>query len=109
MIASAMLLAGLCDVVLHGRLGLMPQAVFAALLGVVIAFLLHGYLTARRRSELLDRQAAQLKAVAGRLEASLAAAAAANAQLNQSETRYKGLVDAQGDAIFRRSADSRLT
>ncbi len=58
---------------------------------------------------MLDRQAAQLQTVAARLENSLAAAAAANAQLNQSETRYKGLVDAQGDAIFRRSADSRLT
>ncbi len=32
-----------------------------------------------------------------------------NARLNQSEARYKGLVDAQGDAIFRRDASSRLT
>jgi PAS domain S-box-containing protein len=104
-----MLVAGLGDVLLHGRLSLMPQPAFAALLGVVIAFLLHGYFQARRRSDLLDRQAAQLKAVAERLEASLASAAAANAQLNQSEARYKGLVDAQGDAIFRRAADSRLT
>jgi PAS domain S-box-containing protein len=87
----------------------MPRPVFAALLGVSLVFLLHDYLLARRRSELLDRQAAQMKAVAARLEASLASAAAANAQLNQSETRYKGLVDAQGDAIFRRTADSRLT
>ena len=104
-----MLMAGIGDVVLHGQLSLMPRPVFAALLGVSIVFLLHDYLLARRRSELLDRQAAQMKAVAGRLEGSLAAAAAANTQLNQSETRYKGLVDAQGDAIFRRSADSRLT
>ncbi len=104
-----MLVAGIGDVVLHGQLSLVPRPVFAALLGVSIVFLLHDYLLARRRSELLDRQAAQMKAVAGRLEGSLAAAAAANAQLNQSETRYKGLVDAQGDAIFRRSADSRLT
>ncbi|MEI9930616.1 MAG: hypothetical protein WDM89_08715 [Rhizomicrobium sp.] len=50
---------------------------------------------------MLDKQAAQLQAVAARLEASLASSAAANAQLNQSEMRYKGLVDAQGDAIFR--------
>ena len=52
---------------------------------------------------------AQLKTVAGRLEASLKNAAAINARLNQSEARYKGLVDAQGDAIFRRDAASRLT
>ena len=104
-----MLVAGIGDIVLHGRLSLLPRPVFAALLGVSLVFLLHDYLLSRRRSELLDRQAAQMKAVAGRLEASLASAAAANSQLNQSETRYKGLVDAQGDAIFRRAADSRLT
>jgi len=109
LIASAMLMAGISDVLLHGQLQLVPRPVFASIVGVVIVFILHTYLTARQRSELLDRQAAQLQAVAGRLETSLAASAAANAQLNQSETRYKGLVDAQGDAIFRRSADSRLT
>ena len=109
LIASAMLVAALGDVLLHGRLSLMPQATFGALLGVVIVFLLHGMLIARERSELLNRQAVQLKAVAGRLESSLATAAAMNAQLNQSEARYKGLVDAQGDAILRRSPDSRLT
>jgi len=109
LVAFAMLVAGIGDVVLNGTLSLLPRPVFAALLGVSLVFLLHDYLLARRRSELLDRQAAQMTAVAGRLEASLASAAAANAQLNQSETRYKGLVDAQGDAIFRRAADSRLT
>jgi PAS domain S-box-containing protein len=108
-LASAMLMAGLGDVLLHDRLTIVPRPIFASLTGVVIAFILHGYLRARQRSELLDRQAAQLQAVAGRLEASLASAAAANAQANQSETRYKGLVDAQGDAILRRAADSRLT
>ena len=107
--ASALFVACLSDVLLDGRLTLMPRPVFAALTGIVIVFLLHAYLLTRRHSELLDRQAAQMQAVAARLETSLAAAAAANAQLNQSEIRYKGLVDAQGDAIFRRSADSRLT
>lgn len=109
LIASAMLMAGLGDVLLHGQLTLVPRPVLAAFIGVVIVFILHGYLRARQRSELLDRQAAQLQGAAERLEQSLASAAAANAQLNQSEIRYKGLVDAQGDAIFRRSSDSRLT
>src|SRR5689334_14283278 len=59
LIASAMLVAGLGDVLLHGQLTLVPRPVFAALIGVVIVFILHGYLRARQRSELLDRQAAQ--------------------------------------------------
>ena len=107
--ASALFVACLSDVLLDGQLTLLPRPAFAALTGIVIAFLLHAYLLTRRHSELLDRQAVQMQAVAARLETSLASAAAANAQLNQSEIRYKGLVDAQGDAIFRRSADSRLT
>ena len=107
--ASALFVACLSDVLLDGQLTLLPRPAFAALTGIVIAFLLHAYLLTRRHSELLDRQAAQMQAVAARLETSLAAAAAANAQLNQSEIRYKGLVDAQGDAIFRRDSSSRLT
>src|ERR1700749_2078047 len=64
LIASAMLMAGLGDVLLHGQLSVIPRTVFAGLIGVVIVFLLHGYLTARRRSELLDQQAGQLQATA---------------------------------------------
>ena len=107
--ALALLVAALGDIVLHGRLSVMLPGAFLALVAVVIAFVLHAFLIARERSEFSDKQAAQLKAVATRLEASLAAAAAMNTRLNQSEQRYKGLVDAQGDAILRRAADSRLT
>jgi PAS domain S-box-containing protein len=108
-IASAMLLAALGDVLLYGRLTWISPTAFGALLAVAIAFVLHAFFVARERSELLDKQAAELKSAATRLEGSLAAAAAMNAQLNQSESRYKGLVDSQGDAIFRRDASSRLT
>jgi PAS domain S-box-containing protein len=107
--AIALLVAALGDVVLHGRLTLVGPATLIALFGVVVVFVLQGLLAARERSESAGRQAAQIQTVATRLEASLAAAAAMNARLNQSEARYKGLVDAQGDAIFRRSADSRLS
>ncbi|MGC9953878.1 MAG: ATP-binding protein [Rhizomicrobium sp.] len=109
MAALALLVAALGDVVLHGRLSVMLPGTFAALVGVVIAYILHSLLVSRERSELADKQAAQFKTIVTRLESSLAAAAAMNARLNQSEARYKGLVDAQGDAIFRRSPDSCLT
>jgi PAS domain S-box-containing protein len=94
---------------LHGRLSLMLPGTFVALVGVVIVYVLYSLSLSRQRSELADRQAAQIRSVVTRLESSLAVAAAMNARLNQSEARYKGLVDAQGDAIFRRSPDSRLT
>ena len=107
--ALALLVAALGDIVLSRRLDLMLPGTFAALVGVVIAYVLHSFLVTREKGEIADKQAAQLKSVAVRLESSLAGAAAINARLNQSEARYKGLVDAQGDAIFRRAPDSRLT
>ena len=107
--ALALLVAALGDVVLHGRLSLMLPGTFAALVGVVIVYILHSLLSSRKRGESADRQAAQFKMIVTRLESSLATAAAMNTRLNQSEVRYKGLVDAQGDAIFRRSPDSSLT
>ena len=57
----------------------------------------------------LNEQAAHLHAIAARLEIGLAEAQAANARLGQSEARYKGLVDAQRDPIFRRDDTGRLT
>ena len=104
-----MLVMALGDIVLTGRLTVMPPVGFGALLAVALAFVANTLWLAREHGETLTRQAAQLKIIAGRLEASLKNAATINARLNQSEARYKGLVDAQGDAIFRRDATSRLT
>jgi PAS domain S-box-containing protein len=108
-IGGVMIVTALGDILLFGRLTIISPFSFGALLAVAMAYLLNNLLASRERSEFLSQQAAQLKTVAGRLEASLKNAAAINARLNQSEARYKGLVDAQGDAIFRRDASSRLT
>ena len=108
-VAGTMLVAALADIVLFGRLTLISPFSFGALLAVALAFVLNNLFTARERGEILSRQTVQLKTIAARLEASLKNAAAINARLNQSEARYKGLVDAQGDAIFRRDGSSRLT
>ncbi|HEY5347252.1 MAG TPA: ATP-binding protein, partial [Rhizomicrobium sp.] len=108
-LAGFMLVLALGNVLLAGHLTIVSPVGFGALLCVALAFLLNNLLVSRERSEILTAQATQLKTVASRLEASLANAAAINARLNQSEARYKGLVDAQGDAIFRRDASSRLT
>jgi len=108
-IAFVMLVVAFGDVVLHNGFTLMPPWLFSVLVVIVLGFLLHEFIVARQRVEVLDRQAVQLKSAGQRLEQSLQAAAAFNARLNQSEARYKALVDAQGDAIFRRAPDSRLT
>ncbi len=106
---GAMLVAAVGDVLIWGRLNLVSPFGFGCLLAIALAFLLNHLLATRERELTLTRQAAQLKIIAGRLEVSLKNAATINARLNQSEARYKGLVDAQGDAIFRRDGASRLT
>jgi PAS domain S-box-containing protein len=108
-LAGLILVAALANVVLTGALTIISPVCFGALLVVALAFLTKSLIEARARREAVERQAAQLKNITQRLEASLKNAAIINARLNQSEARYKGLVDAQGDAIFRRDAASRLT
>ena len=74
-----------------------------------VALLFAGLLRARHRARALHGRAAELRFLTEQLEASLRAVSAVNAQLHESEARYKGLVDAQGDVILRRAPDSRLT
>ena len=108
-VAGVMLILAVGNVMLIGRLTIVSPASFGALLTVALAFLISNLLNARERDGMLTRQAGELKAATKRLESSLRNAAAMNSRLFQSEIRYKGLVDAQGDAIFRRDASSRLT
>ncbi len=108
-IAGVMLVAALGDILLSGHLTVISPFSFGALVAVALAYLLTNMLASREREEMLEAQSTQLKTIAGRLEVSLKNAAVINGRLNQSEAHYKGLVDAQGDAIFRRDASSRLT
>ena len=78
-----------------------------AVLGVLQLYL--ALLAERRRTRRLQASASALQTLTEKLEESLSTLSAVNARLHESEVRYKGLVDAQGDAIFRRAPDSRLT
>jgi PAS domain S-box-containing protein len=101
--------AALTDGVLHGRLMVLSPLVLGALALLGVAVLLAGLVDARRRAHSLQNSTTELRSLTEKLEASLATVSAINARLHESEVRYKGLVDAQGDAIFRRSPDSRLS
>lgn len=74
-----------------------------------ILLLAAGLVRARRHARTLRARAAELRAVARDLEAALSNAAALNERLRDSESRYKGLVNSQGNAIFRHRPDGRLT
>jgi PAS domain S-box-containing protein len=97
------------DILQHGHLSIMSPYVLGAvgLIGIILLFL--GLMDARGRAMASARSETELRTLTAKLEASLATVSAMNARLNEGEARYKGLVDSQGDAIFRRSPDSRLT
>ncbi len=97
------------DTSVHGRLTLVSPLALPALAILGLCLLLAGLLIANRRAAILEKRSGELRVMADKLEASLATVQAMNARLHESEVRYKGLVDAQGDAIFRRAPDSRLT
>jgi PAS domain S-box-containing protein len=97
------------DVATHGRLTYFPFWVVLAFAGLGLVLLVAGLFDARRRADVLETRANELNFLTEKLEATLATMRSMNGRLYESEVRYKGLVDAQGDAIFRRSPDSRLT
>jgi len=102
-------MVSLVDIVLHGRLTVFPPLLLVALAVVGVGLLFVGLLDARGRARMLQATTGELRSLASKLEASLATVSAMNARLHESEVRYKGLVDSQGDAIVRRAPDSRLT
>ncbi len=109
LIAAALAVAALWDEHIHGRLTLIDPQLLAALAILGTGFLLFGLISARDRATEYECRTDRLTALTDEFEAFIAALEAANARLNASEARYKGLVDAQGDAILRRTPDGRLT
>ena len=97
------------DIAVHGRLTLFPAVVLPGMAGLGLVILFGGIIGAHRRAAMLETRTTELNTLTEKLEATLATVRAMNARLHESEYRYKGLVDAQGDAIFRRAPDSRLT
>ncbi len=97
------------DTLLHGHVTIFPLVVLPVVAGVGLVFLFSGLVGAHRRASALEARTAELDTLTAKLEATLSTMRAMNGRLHESENRYKGLVDAQGDAIFRRAPDARLT
>jgi PAS domain S-box-containing protein len=108
---GAVMIGGLAlgDIITHGTLTLFSPLILVALALLGVGLLLSGLVDARFRAHTLQAQAVELHTLTAELERSLSTVSAINARLHESEVRYKGLVNAQGDAIFRRAPDSRLT
>src|SRR5258706_1416448 len=101
-LAAVLGCAAALDVYWHGNFTLVDPRLFIALALAVTASLLLGVYANRDKARGLESRT-------GELEGLVTALQTVNSRLNASEARYKGLVDAQGDAIFRRGCDGRVT
>ncbi len=101
-LATVLGCAAAADLYWHGRLLLLDPLLLGCVVASGIALLLFGIVSLRARAEELAWRADQLIQLTRELEAS-------NARLQDSEGRYKGLLDAQGDVILRRAPHGRIT
>ncbi|MEY4879643.1 MAG: hypothetical protein RJB62_1112 [Pseudomonadota bacterium] len=109
LMASALGGVAVVDVFLNGQLTMVDPRLLGGLAVMGLVFLLLGIVTMHERAEDLEGRTGRLTALTSELESFIAALEAANKRLHSSEARYKGLVNAQGDAILRRTPDGRMT
>ena len=100
-----LLIAGLSGLLYRGHLSLI--SCLSVLLAVALGLLLRRVLALRAREGHLERQAEALRKTAAELENSLGEAIATNAQLRQSEARYRALLLSRAKARDGAEAASR--
>jgi len=107
-IAVAASIVLLLDIIFSGSmLGFRLEyiSVFSILIAAGSAY---GWLEARRNLAELSGRTATLSSMALQLETSVDELNLINGELRESESRYRGLVDSQGDIIFRKNAEGLL-
>src|SRR5262245_45218349 len=112
-LAAALATVVLVDVLLYGRLTLFePTYLATSAVGfavVGIGVLLADMIMSRDRANTLQERTGRLTQLIEELERFTGSLEAANARSRANEERYKGLVDAQADAIMRCTPDGRVT
>ena len=108
-LAAVLGCAAAVDIYLHHQLTFLDPFTLGTFGLIGVGILFAAILASHDRARDLEGRTDRLSQLAGELESFITALEAANARLHASEARYKGLVDAQGDAIVRRTPDGRLT
>jgi PAS domain S-box-containing protein len=97
------------DVLFYGRLTILDPTFLGGFAVIGIGILLADMTTSRHRAQDLNERTGRLTQLIEELETFTSSLEAANQRSRASEERYKGLVDAQADAIMRCTPDGRVT
>jgi PAS domain S-box-containing protein len=97
------------DTAIHGGLTSSSPWLGGALAAIAMLGMVLALLDARAGRLALEARLSDLRRFIVELEQTVNAVSAMNAQAHENEIRFKGLVDAQDDSVFRRTPDGRLT
>ncbi len=97
------------DILLYGRLTVFDPTFLGGFAVIGIGILLADMTLSRDRATALEQRTERLTQLITELETFTASLEAANQRSRANEERYKGLVDAQADAIMRCTPDGRVT
>ena len=97
------------DVLFYGHLTILDPTFLGGFAVIGIGILLADMTTSRHRAQDLHQRTGRLTQLIEELETFTSSLEAANQRSRASEERYKGLVDAQADAIMRCTPDGRVT
>jgi PAS domain S-box-containing protein len=101
----AVVAMSVADTAIHGGLTASSPWLGGAIAAIALLGLVLAWLDARTRTRAVETRMSDLR----ELERTFSTLSAANAELRESEIRFKGLVDAQEDAVFRRTPDGLVT
>jgi len=109
LLAGALVTVVLVDVLYYERAPMFAPSFLGGFAIVGIAILLADTTFSRGRADNLEQRTGRLTQLIEELETFTHSLEAANVRSHANEERYKGLVDAQADAIMRCTPDGRVT
>ena len=109
LLLSALSCATVLEIFYTGQPTLVSPAAYGLVAVIGTGVLFSAIAESKAKARHLGNQTGRLEKLRLELEQNVAALRKANKELHESEIRYRGLVDSQGDAILRRSPDGRVS
>jgi PAS domain S-box-containing protein len=109
LLLSALSCATVLEIFYTGQPTLVSPSAYGLIAVIGTGVLFSAIAESKAKARHLGNQTGRLEKLSKELEQNVTALRKANKELHESEVRYRGLVDSQGDAIVRRSPDGRVS